>query len=228
MYRVLLAGFPAWFGFRLTLAGRFTIYTEGCLRVRFDASRGDRLAALRAQLCLVGLREGKRHVAGFHEIDDKITQVADRGAGEVAGASGDRSGDWVKLRANRGQELVIGGYVPSATTFDSILVGYYEGRDLKYAARIRSGFVPALRQRIFAQFRGLEIEKCPFVNLPERGKGRWGEGLTAEDMEHCRWLKSRLVASIEFLEWTPENRLRHPKFVALRDDQEAEQVVREG
>ena len=141
---------------------------------------------------------------------------------------GDRSGDWVKLRANRGQELVIGGYVPSSTIFDSILVGYYEGRDLKYAARIRSGFVPVLRQKVFAQFRGLEIAKCPFVNLPERGKGRWGEGLAEEDMKHCRWLKPRLVASIEFLEWTPENRLRHPKFVALRDHREARQVVREG
>jgi DNA ligase D-like protein (predicted ligase) len=140
---------------------------------------------------------------------------------------GDRSGDWVKLRANRGQELVIGGYVPSVDTFDSILVGYYKGSDLTYAARIRNGFVPALRQKVFAQFRSLAIAECPFVNLPERGKGRWGEGLTAEDMEHCRWLKPRLVASIEFLEWTPENRLRHPKFVGLRDDQEAEQVVRE-
>jgi ATP-dependent DNA ligase len=141
--------------------------------------------------------------------------------------SGDRSGDWVKLRANRGQELVIGGYLPSSSTFDSILVGYYQGRDLTYAARIRAGFVPALRQSVFAQFRGLEIGKCPFVNLPERGKGRWGEGLTAEDMEQCRWLKPHLVASIEFLEWTPENRLRHPKFVALRDDREAKEVVRE-
>jgi ATP-dependent DNA ligase len=76
-------------------------------------------------------------------------------------------------------------------------------------------------------YRGLEISKCPFVNLPEHGRGRWGEGLTAEDMENCRWLTPRLVASIEFLEWTPENRLRHPKFVALRDDREAEQVFRE-
>jgi ATP-dependent DNA ligase len=73
----------------------------------------------------------------------------------------------------------------------------------------------------------LELVTCPFVNLPDRGKGRWGEGLTAEDMEQCRWLKPRLVASIEFLEWTPENRLRHPKFVALRDDREAKEVVRE-
>lgn len=141
--------------------------------------------------------------------------------------SGDRSGDWVKLRANKGQEFVIGGYVPSSTTFDSILVGYYQGRDLTYAARIRAGFVTALRQKVFSQFRGLEIAQCPFVNLPERGKDRWGEGLTAEDMKHCRWLKPHLVASIEFLEWTPENRLRHPKFIRLRDDRDAEQVVRE-
>jgi ATP-dependent DNA ligase len=127
----------------------------------------------------------------------------------------------------RGQELVIGGYVPTGTNFDSILVGYYEGSDLRYAARIRSGFVPAVRQRVFDQFRGLQVEECPFVNLPERGKGRWGEGLTAADMKLCRWLKPQLVAAIEFVEWTTENRLRHPKFVALRDDREASQVLRE-
>ena len=67
----------------------------------------------------------------------------------------------------------------------------------------------------------------PVVNLPEGGKGRWGEGLTADDMKQCRWLKPQLVASIEFLEWTPENRLRHPKFVALRDDLEAARMARE-
>ncbi len=58
---------------------------------------------------------------------------------------GDRSGDWVKMRANRGQEFVIGGYMPSSNTFDSILVGYYIGGSLRYAARIRTGFVPASR-----------------------------------------------------------------------------------
>ena len=140
--------------------------------------------------------------------------------------AGDRSGDWVKSRANRGQELVISGYVPSSNTFDSILVGYYEGRDFTYAARIRSGFVPALRQRVFAQFRGLELAKCPFVNLPERGEGRWGEGLTAENMEHCRRLKLRLVASIEFLGWTPENRLPASEIIGLRNDRDTAVVVR--
>jgi bifunctional non-homologous end joining protein LigD len=80
---------------------------------------------------------------------------------------------------------------------------------------------------VFAQFRSLELADCLFVNLPERGKGRWGEGLTAEDMKLCRWLKPKLVATIEFLEWTPENRLRHSKFLAMRDDREAKQITRE-
>jgi ATP-dependent DNA ligase len=139
---------------------------------------------------------------------------------------GDRSGAWVKVRANRGQELVIGGYIPGSTTFDSILVGYYERSDLMYAARIRNGFTSASRRTVFSKFEGLSIFKCPFRNLPESGKGRWGEGLTAEDMKRCRWLKPQLVAVIAFLEWTNDNHLRHPKFVALRDDRIAREIVR--
>ena len=138
---------------------------------------------------------------------------------------GDRSGDWVKLRANRRRDLVIGGFVPSPNGFDSILLGYYEGRSLMYSARIRSGFVPASRRMVFSKLRGLAIEVCPFQNLPERSKGRWGDGLTATEMEKCRWLKPDLVAAIEFLEWTLEDRLRHPKFVALRDDLDAARVT---
>jgi ATP-dependent DNA ligase len=76
--------------------------------------------------------------------------------------SGDRSGDWVKLRVNRGQEFVIGGYVPNGSNFDSILIGYYDGKHLMYSARIRAGFVTALRHRVFAQFDGMTVPKCPF------------------------------------------------------------------
>jgi DNA ligase D-like protein (predicted ligase) len=140
---------------------------------------------------------------------------------------GDRSGAWVKVRANRGQEFVIGGYLPGFTTFDSILVGYYQGRDLMYAARIRNGFTPASRRALFANFDGLSIPKCPFQNLPESSKGRWGDGLTAEDMKKCQWLRPQIVAAIEFLEWTPDASLRHPKFVRLRDDRDPKEVTRE-
>lgn len=141
--------------------------------------------------------------------------------------SGRRSGAWMKMRVNQGQELVIGGYTPSSKSFDAVLVGYYKGKDLMYAAKVRNGFVPTTRERLFERFRGLERATCPFQNLPESKKGRWGEGLTAEDMKECRWLQPRLVAAIEFLEWTPENHLRHSKFVVLREDKDADQVRRD-
>ncbi len=141
--------------------------------------------------------------------------------------SGRRSGAWVKLRVNLGQELVIGGCVPTPKNFDSILVGYYEDKKLMYAARVRNGFVPASRAALFKRFCGLERTSCPFQNLPESRKGRWGEGLTADDMSRCRWLEPRLVAAIEFAEWTPANHLRHSKFIALREDKAANEVRRE-
>jgi DNA ligase D-like protein (predicted ligase) len=140
---------------------------------------------------------------------------------------GDRSGAWVKVRANRAQELVIGGYIPGSTTFDSIIVGYYKGDDLMYVARVRNGFTPALRDAVFKQLPALETRACPFVNLPQVEKGRWGEGLTAEKMAECHWLKPVLVAQIEFAEWTEGDHLRHSEFVALRDDKDPKEVRRE-
>jgi ATP-dependent DNA ligase len=73
----------------------------------------------------------------------------------------------------------------------------------------------------------LEITECPFANLPEKKRGRWGAGLTAAKMSECRWMKPVLVGQFEFVEWTPENHLRHTHFVALRDDKKAQDVRRE-
>src|ERR1700719_4448175 len=73
------------------------------------------------------------------------------------------------------------------------------------------GLPPSLRDAVFKKFRGLEMPNCPFVNLPQRDKGRWGEGLTAEKMVECQWLRPRLVAQIEYAEWTDGNHLRHSK-----------------
>ena len=138
-----------------------------------------------------------------------------------------RNGAWVKMRIGGGQEFVIGGFTPSPKNFDAILVGYFEGNKLLFAGRVRNGFVPSLRTVVFRKFKGLETRKCPFANLPESEKGRWGEGLTAADMEKCVWLKPKLVAAIEYAEWTPANHLRHSRFVALREDKDPQQVVRE-
>ena len=83
---------------------------------------------------------------------------------------------------------------------------------------MRNGFVPAPRQSMFDRLAGLQADDCPFANLPEPRQGRWGEGLTAFEMAECRWLKPALVGQFEFVEWTPDNHLRHSNFVALRDD----------
>jgi len=141
--------------------------------------------------------------------------------------SGLRSGAWMKMRINRGQEFVIGGYTIGTRTFDALVIGYYENGRLMYASRTRNGFTPALRQQLFKKFRSLEIADCPFANLPEARSGRWGQGLTKAKMADCRWLKPELVGQFEFVEWTADNHLRHTKFVALRDDKRAQDVRRE-
>jgi bifunctional non-homologous end joining protein LigD len=141
--------------------------------------------------------------------------------------AGRRSGAWLKMRVNRGQEFVIGGYTIGTQTFDALIFGYYEGDRLLYVARTRSGFTPVTRQQLFKKFKGLERSNCPFANLPEERSGRWGQGLTKAKMAACRWLKPELVGQFEFLEWTADNHLRHSKFIALREDKPAREVRRE-
>ncbi len=142
--------------------------------------------------------------------------------------AGQRSGAWLKMRVNAGQELVIAGYTPSDKNFDALVIGYYEDGKLMYAARTRNGFTPASRVELFKKLKPLEIKECPFANLPEKKAGRWGAGLTAAKMAECRWLKPVTVGQFEFVEWTSDQHLRHSKFVALRDDKKAKDVKREG
>src|SRR5215470_14079558 len=137
---------------------------------------------------------------------------------------GKRSGAWLKYRINKGQEFVIGGYVPD-NPLDSIIVGYYQEGKLYYAAKVRNGFVPRTRWKVFQRIRGLEIDTCPFANLPERKRTQWA--LTREEMKNCVWVKPNVVVQIEFGEWIPDGHLRHAKFAGLHDDKDARGVVRE-
>jgi DNA ligase D-like protein (predicted ligase) len=139
---------------------------------------------------------------------------------------GQRSGAWQKMRVNRSQEFVIGGYTVGGSAFDALIFGYYRGNRLIYVARTRNGFTPSLRASLMRRFQGLEIDQCPFVNLPESKSGRWGQGLTAEKMKECRWLKPVLVGEFEFLEWTSDDHLRHTRFIALHPDKKAKDVRR--
>ena len=132
------------------------------------------------------------------------------------------------MRISQGQDFVIAGYTPSAKNFDAIIFGYYDAGRLIYAGRTRSGFTPSSRQQLFKRFKGLEMEKCPFANLLAVKSGRWGEGLTAEKMQTCRWLQAVLVGQFEYVEWTPDAHLRHSRFMGLRDDKAPRDVRREG
>ena len=129
------------------------------------------------------------------------------------------------MRVNWGQEFVIGGYTSTPKSFDALVFGYYEDDQLIYVARTRNGFTPSIRQQLFRRFRGLEIKICPFANLPEARGGRWEQGFTSAKMAECRWLKPVLVSQFEFAEWTPDNHLRHSRFVSIRDDKKAEPSV---
>ena len=140
---------------------------------------------------------------------------------------GQRSGAWIKFKTNKSQELVIGGYKPSGSSFEYLLAGYYEGSKLIFAAKIKNGFVPALRVEISKRFQQLKSDVCPFANLPEPKSARRGEALTAEVMKNMQWLKPKLVAQIEFTEWTENNHLRHSKFLGLRTDKDARNVIQE-
>ncbi|MGZ4901214.1 MAG: non-homologous end-joining DNA ligase [Candidatus Angelobacter sp.] len=128
-----------------------------------------------------------------------------------------RSRDWLKIKCVNEQEFVIGGYTEpqgSRIGLGALLVGYYERGRLKYAGKVGTGFDTATLLHLARQLSGLETDVSPFSadSLPRRG---------------VHWVKPKLVAQIAFSEWTPDGKLRHPRFLGLRLDKNAEEVVRE-
>jgi len=141
--------------------------------------------------------------------------------------AGRRSDAWIKVRFAQHQELVVGGYKPAAASFDSLLVGYYDGRKLIYAGKVRNGFTPAVRAHLFDALQPLDTPRCPFVNLPSARSGHWGEGISADEMTLIRWVTPAIVAEVSFAEWTRDGSLRHAAFIGLRDDKRPRDVHRE-
>ena len=141
---------------------------------------------------------------------------------------GKRSSDWVKLKLENQQEFVIGGYRPDgAHGIDALLVGYYEGQALLFAGKVRAGMVSHVRRELLKKLKPLSIDSCPFSNLPDSSAGRWGGGVTVDQMSEMQWVRVKLLAQIRFVEWTAERRLRHAKFLGLRNDKSPTDVRRE-
>lgn len=140
---------------------------------------------------------------------------------------GERSGSWLKLKLEKQQEFVIGGYRPGPNGVDALVVGYYEGRQLRFAGKVRAGFTPHVRREVFESMKNLQVAKCPFVDLPNSRTSHWGGGITSEQMAEITWLPPKLVAQVRFVEWTNDGHLRHAAFIGLRTDKSAADVQRE-
>lgn len=144
--------------------------------------------------------------------------------------AGKRSGAWIKLKLNREQEFVIGGYTDpegSREYFGALLVGFYENRKLKFCGKVGAGFDRRLLASLHSQFKKLSLDDCPFVNLPEPRGSRYSPGLTSAELKKCHWINPKLVCQVKFNEWTQDDKLRQPVFIGPREDKKAAEVVRE-
>jgi bifunctional non-homologous end joining protein LigD len=129
-----------------------------------------------------------------------------------------RSRDWLKFKCVNEQEFVIGGFTdPTGARFGfgALLIGYYDARGtLRYAGKVGTGYSEALLRELSARLHRLERDAPPFTasDLPRRG---------------VHWVKPELVAQVAFSELTREGKLRHPRFLGLREDKPAREVVLE-
>ncbi|HYY35901.1 MAG TPA: non-homologous end-joining DNA ligase [Candidatus Binatia bacterium] len=128
-----------------------------------------------------------------------------------------RSRDWLKFKCVNEQEFVIGGYTEpqgSRIGFGALLVGYYKGKQLKYAGMVGTGYDDKLLRDLGKKLRKIENEDPPFSkdSLPKK---------------NVHWVKPRLVGQVGFTEWTGDGKLRHPRFKGLRRDKKPKEVVRE-
>jgi bifunctional non-homologous end joining protein LigD len=136
-----------------------------------------------------------------------------------------RSESWLKLKLENQQEFVVGGYRPGPHGIDALLVGYYEGKALKFAGKVRAGFTPHVRREVFDALARLHISRCPFADLPSSKASHWGGGVTAEQMQEMQWVKPALAAQIRFVEWTADGHLRHAAFIGLRGDKDPRSIT---
>ena len=130
-----------------------------------------------------------------------------------------RSKDWLKFKCEKGQELVIGGFTApkgSRTEFGALLLGYHDGDAFRYAGKVGTGFDHETLRELGARMRAIARDDPPFTDAADIRE----RGIT--------WVRPELVAQVAFTEWTRAGRLRHPRFLGLRDDKAAGEVVREG
>jgi bifunctional non-homologous end joining protein LigD len=128
-----------------------------------------------------------------------------------------RTRSWLKVKCGKRQEFVIGGWTESdrRAGFKSLLVGYYRGKNFIYAGRVGTGFNAERLAFLSARLKALERITSPFCSVP------------AATARTARWVEPNLVAEITYAEFTGNGFLRHPSFIALREDRDPRSVVLE-
>ena len=127
-----------------------------------------------------------------------------------------RSSAWLKLKCEQGQEFVVGGFTEPAGSrigFGALLIGYYHDGRLRYAGKVGTGYDHTTLLHLRRRLDELKASGSPFADDVRERTAHWSE--------------PRLVAQIGFTEWTRDGMLRHPRFLGLRDDKPATEVVRE-
>ena len=181
----------------------------------------DRKRRLRKLLTWEGpIRSTPHRVQGD---EDWFTQVCRKGwegliakKADAAYASG-RTDRWLKFKCEAGQELVVVGWTDptgSRVAIGALLLGYHDGEDLVYAGKVGTGFSQKVLRDLHARLSKIGVERSPCTRgkLPTSG---------------VHWVRPQLVAQVAFTEWTSANQLRHPRYLGLRTDKSATEVVRE-
>lgn len=140
----------------------------------------------------------------------------------------DRTKDWLKIKANRRQEVVIGGFTrndDSSKLFSSLLVGVYQGKELIYTGKVGTGFTERMQKEMMVQFKPLITYKVPFsaepdVNKPSRFRPNPPHATVT-------WLEPTLIGEVSYTEMTTDGVMRHPSFEGMRQDKNAKSVVLE-
>jgi ATP-dependent DNA ligase len=189
---------------------------------------GKRLTTLpledrRARLESIPFRAPLRHVALLDDADPWDRARRERWEGVIAKRRGSpyehrRSKHWLKMKCELSQEFVVGGFTDpqgARVGLGALLVGYYEGTDLVFAGKLGTGFDTTLLRDLRHRLDALTIDHSPFtraVGLPRL---------------RAHWVAPTIVVQASFIEWTRNDKLRHPRLIGVRIDKDPRDVVRE-
>lgn len=179
---------------------------------------------------VVGTRAGViRYTEHFDAPGDEVFQHACALGGEgiisklrdAPYRAGARSAEWQKIKCVKRQEFVVGGFTDpegSRVGVGSMLIGYYERASLRFAGKVGTGrgWSDAFGRKLRKQLEAIEIDHAPFDPVPRGWLGK-----------HAHWVKPRLVAEVEFTEWTGDGNVRHPSLQGFRTDKNPRDVTRE-